>query len=596
MADFSNAKEANGLTVKLWRGERMCLVGMDVKDPEPDFVGHSIEVKSPGSPSFQPLRNRLAFSYDKPIEDAVDGFRNFPSLVAPFQKFRWVHFPHEPKDGTYTYRVTKQHMPRDGALKAGTTVAVDISLEAVTYDDFLDVGFARNFASSQAFEEKYKDHTNIIPAKADAGLSFQKVPGDVYEWLGFEAYDLIMSFLKEVAADETLSLDVFAYDLNEPDIVALLEKTGKRLRAVIDNSGSHAPATSAESQAAKRLAASAGAANIKRMHFNNLQHNKVLIAKKGGKAVKVLFGSTNFSFRGIYIQANNVLVFYAPEAAGLFEDVFERAFRNPAGFAKDPIANKWHLISVPGKPPVRLCFSPHADTDLSLSPVGAAIDQATSSVFFSIAFLYQTKSGPTREAIDRLMNKDVFSYGISDKKSGLTVRKPDGSFGITEFSYLAGIAPPPFKTEWSGGAGIHEHHKFVVTDFSLPSAKVFTGSSNLSPSGEAGNGDNLAMIEDPRVATGYAIEALRIFDHLHFRSVMSDAFDRDRPAAKRAGAAKPVKSTAPSPATAKLPSKTTAMAALTLKKPTAISGKPAWFADYYKPGTQRERDRKLFSS
>jgi phosphatidylserine/phosphatidylglycerophosphate/cardiolipin synthase-like enzyme len=365
---------------------------------------------------------------------------------------------------------------------------------------------------------------------------------------------------------------------------------------VIDNSGSHAPATSAESQAAKRLAASAGAANIKRMHFNNLQHNKVLIAKKGGKAVKVLFGSTNFSFRGIYIQANNVLVFYAPEAAGLFEDVFERAFRNPAGFTKDPIASKWHLVSVPGKPPVHLCFSPHADTDLSLSPVGAAIDQATSSVFFSIAFLYQTKSGPTREAIDRLMNKDVFSYGISDKKSGLTVRKPDGTFGITEFSYLAGIAPPPFKAEWSGGAGIHEHHKFVVTDFSLPSAKVFTGSSNLSPSGEAGNGDNLAMIEDPRVATGYAIEALRIFDHLHFRSVMSDAFDRDRPAAKRAGAAKPVKSTAPSPATAKLPSKTTAMAALTLKKPTAISGKPAWFADYYKPGTQRERDRKLFSS
>ena len=38
------------------------------------------------------------------------------------------------------------------------------------------------------------------------------------------------------------------------------------------------------------------------------------------------------------------------------------------------------------------------------------------------------------------------------------------------------------------------------------------------------------------------------------------------------------------------------LAALTLKKPTAISGKPAWFADYYKPGTQRERDRKLFPS
>jgi hypothetical protein len=194
-----------------------------------------------------------------------------------------------------------------------------------------------------------------------------------------------------------------------------------------------------------------------------------------------------------------------PEAAALFERASELAFQNPAGFGKDRISTKWHLVQVPGKPPVHFCFSPHADTGLSLSPLGTAIDQATSSVFFSIAFLYQTKSGPTREAVDRLMNKNVFSYGISDKQGGLTVKKPDGTFGIVDFNYLAGITPMPFKAEWSGGSGIHEHHKFVVTDFSLPSAKVFTGSSNLSPSGEAGNGDNLVMIEDPRVATSYAI-------------------------------------------------------------------------------------------
>ena len=104
------------------------------------------------------------------------------------------------------------------------------------------------------------------------------------------------------------------------------------------------------------------------------------------------------------------------------------------------------------------------------------------------------------------------------------MKKPDGSFGLVDFNYLAEVTPMPFKAEWSGGKGIHEHHKFVVTDFSLPTARVFTGSSNLSPSGEAKNGDNLVMIEDPRVATSYAIEALRVFDHLHFRSVMSDAF------------------------------------------------------------------------
>jgi hypothetical protein len=613
MGDFVNAKQANGLSVKLWRGERMCLVGMDVDTPEPDLVGFSIEVKSPGSPDFMPLRNRVAFSYDKPVNQAVDGYRNYSSLEAPFQKFRWVHFPYEPKGGTYTYRVTKQHMPSDNVLKAGTAITLDIPLDMVIYDDFLEVGFARNYASSQAYEDRYKGNPNVIPANADDGLKFHKVPGDVYEWLGFEAYDLIMNFLREVAADKTLTLDFFAYDLNEPDIVGLLEQTGHRLRAIIDNSGTHAPASSAESQAAKRLAASAGAKNVKRMHFKNLQHNKVLIAKKNGQPIKVLFGSTNFSFRGIYIQANNALVFHAPEAAALFERAFELAFSKPVGFPKDPISTQWHLVQVANRPPVHFCFSPHDDTNLSLSPLGAAIDQATSSVFFSIAFLYQTKSGPTREAIDRLMKKSVFSYGISDKQGGLAVKKPDGTFGIVDFNYLAGITPMPFKAEWSGGKGIHEHHKFVVTDFSLPSAKVFTGSSNLSPSGEAGNGDNLVMIEDPRVATSYAIEALRIFDHLHFRTVMSDAFGgaakskvaqaTGSKSVRKSGKGKTAKTpakrgtiaAAPSPHAATPPSKASAVAALTLKKPTAISGKPAWFVDFYKAGSQKEHDRKLFS-
>ena len=79
----------------------------------------------------------------------------------------------------------------------------------------------------------------VIPLEADQGLAFQKIPGDVYDWLGFEASQLIFDFLKEVAGDETMFLDFFAYDLNEPSIVDLLEKIGGRLRAILDDSGDH---------------------------------------------------------------------------------------------------------------------------------------------------------------------------------------------------------------------------------------------------------------------------------------------------------------------------------------------------------------------
>ena len=566
MSAFTNAGQVAGLTAKLWRGERMCLIGMDVAHPEPDLVGFSIEVKSPGSASFIPLRNRLNFSYEQPVTVAVNGYRNYLSTRAPFQKFRWMHFPYEPKAGTYRYRVTKRHMPADGRLVAGASITLDIPLDPALYDGFLDVGFTRNFASSQAYADRYGNDPGVIPARADDGLAFVKRPGDVYRWLGFEAYDLLFGFLDQVVGDPSLTLDVMAYDLNEPDVVRRLEQIGHRLRIVIDDSDGHARRGSAESRSATRLRASAGRSRVKRTHWKGLQHHKVLIARRDGQPVKVLLGSTNLSFRGLYVQANNVLVFEGADAASLFGAVFDRAFTDPLHFATDPIARQWHLVQPAGAPPVRFCFSPHTDPDLSLSPVAAAIDQATSSVFFAIAFLYQS-SGTIREAVDRLMRKRVFSYGVSDKRGGLQVRKPDGSIGLVDFAYLAGQAPEPFKTEWSGGPGINQHHKFVVTDFSLPTARVFTGSSNLSPTGERGNGDNLVMIEDPRVATAYAIEALRVFDHLHFRSRMEDALVR-----KKAGDP------------------------LTLAKPTAISGKPPWFAEAYVPGGAAEADRRLFSS
>ena len=59
MSNYTNTVISKSLTLKLWRGERMCLLGMDVTNPEPDFVGFSIEVKSPSSPGFIPLRLSL---------------------------------------------------------------------------------------------------------------------------------------------------------------------------------------------------------------------------------------------------------------------------------------------------------------------------------------------------------------------------------------------------------------------------------------------------------------------------------------------------------------------------------------------------------
>jgi len=167
MNDFEIQDSQSGFSMKLWRGERMCLLGFDVAEPEPDLVGFAIECRSPGSAEFFPLRNRLAFSYDAPVKKAVTGAQKFLSTVAPFQKSRWMHFPYEPRPGMYTYRATKMHMPQDGKLVRGTALELQISLDPVTYNGFLDVGFTRNFASSQVYQEKYGNRADIIPAVAD---------------------------------------------------------------------------------------------------------------------------------------------------------------------------------------------------------------------------------------------------------------------------------------------------------------------------------------------------------------------------------------------------------------------------------------------
>ncbi|AZC37043.1 phospholipase D-like domain-containing protein [Pseudomonas chlororaphis] len=560
MSDFQNAQTVDGFTMKLWRGERMCLIGFDVESPPADLVGFAIECRFPGTDAFKPLPNRIAFAYDQPTHSAVDGQRKYSSLEAPFQKFRWIHVPHEVEQGTFTYRSRMMHMANDGQLVPGTAIELAIDLDPISYEGILDIGFTRGFTSSQAFRDrvpagvKVNDYgKSLIPSKTKDGLDHPKTETAMYQWLGFEAVSMIFAVLDEVLQQPDTSLDVFAYDLNEPEILAKMEALGDRLRIIIDDAGDHAAADSCETRAAKRLVASAGAERVRRSHFNGLQHHKVLIARRNGKPYQVLCGSTNFSFRGCYVQNNNALLFKHPEVAELFGRVFEAGFNDPKNFEASDLAQKWHVIetataTAPG-PRLHFCFSPHDHSELSLSPIGGAIDQA----------------------ISRLYKRPVFNYGVTDKASGMDVIKPDGTSAEVDFAYLAKYAPEPFRSEWSGGTGISVHNKFVVTDFNLPSAKVFTGSSNLSISGEEKNGDHLILIEDQKIAVVYAIQALLIFDHLHFRSLMQKAFTgADETQGKQ-----------PPP--------------LLLKKPTAISGQPAWFEAYYAEGSQKQGDRQLFS-
>jgi phosphatidylserine/phosphatidylglycerophosphate/cardiolipin synthase-like enzyme len=57
-----------------------------------------------------------------------------------------------------------------------------------------------------------------------------------------------------------------------------------------------------------------------------------------------------------------------------------------------------------------------------------------------------------------------------------------------------------------------------VIDFDTPEARVYLGSYNFSRPADVSNGENLLLFRDRRIATAFAIEALRIYDHYAFRA------------------------------------------------------------------------------
>ncbi|MCB9869762.1 MAG: phospholipase [Planctomycetes bacterium] len=556
-------------TLRIHRGDGMVLLAMNWKKGRPpnDFVGFAIEYREPQGSKFYALKNRLTF----PLADGAIDPNAKSTLRAPIQKFRWVHFPRNAElAGEFTYRVTPVFMNAADELSYGESQTAALELRRDTYPGKLNIAFTRGFVSSQAFVDRFQQHgpiSKLLPAKADKGLTFVPTHVDsatALAWMGFEARSAILEVLDQAIADKKAEVRVVAYDLNEPEVVARLEKLGKRLKVLIDDSAHHADANSPESKAAKRLEKSAGEANVRRQHMGGLQHNKTIVVH-GPKTKAAVCGSTNFTWRGLYVQSNHAVVVRGKKATKPFRDAFDAYWANStaSGFGGAAPAG-WTKLDL-GSIDARVTFSPHDATNAQLDAVAADVGKAKSSLLYSLAFLHQTP-GPMRDAIKALTkNAKRFVYGVSDRKTkdGLDVQVPGGNVSPVYAAALTGSkVPEPFKSEPTGGAGNRMHHKFVVVDFDKPSARVWFGSYNFSSAADRKNGENLLLIRDRRVAVSFMIEALRIFDHYHFRVTQAES----KKARKK----------------------------LFLARPPRKSGENPWWLEHW-TDPRKVRDRKLFA-
>lgn len=579
---------ANGnFTLRAYRGDAKTLLAFNLagKSAAKNLAGFTIQVQPGGQPAYY-LFNEL--QYQDPSKHAQDPKEPARSSInAPIHKFRWLHVPGSVHQGTqpffgpYAYTVTPRYFDGKGSMqpldpKLGASVTVQV---AGYQKQGVTLGFTRGYTQSQAFVHHFGLQALIQPKKHDLVYDTAQKSGvnaagqaytfaDEYQWLGFTARQNLFEVLQQVLADPGLRLDLFAYDLNEPDFCADLLKLArqKRLRVILDNASLHhnKALSTPEDQFEKQFKAAAGADYIKRGKFGRYAHDKVLIVRAAGAgstqggpqwgtAKRVLTGSTNFSVTGLYVNSNHILVFEDPVVAADYAGVFDEAWSTGVAlgpFAKSAWAAKPYTFTSSQTPKTVITYSPHEHPYAVqlMKDVAARIQaegkrpKGQGSVLFAVMQIDgpQKKQGSSSSAVSPSsnavytalnnlhQNPNIFSYGISDAPEGVYLYPVGKTTGVLVTGKPSSTRlPPPFNQVPNiGGFGHQVHHKFVVCGFNGPEPVVYCGSSNLAEGGESNNGDNLLAIYDGDIATVFAIEALSLVDHFNFLDSMATGSSR----------------------------------------------------------------------
>ena len=546
----------NSFTLKAYVGDNKTLLAFNFASQAgaKNLAGFTISCQPPGQTAYY-LFNELQFQ--DPSKHAQVAAENPKStLNAPIQKFRWTHVPgtnHQglnPAIGNYRYTVTPRYFDAKQSMQAlDASLSASVAVPVGPFKkDSLSLGFTRGYMQSEAFAHHFGINTMIEPAgnplqfvtSAQAGTNNGQIVtfDEIYTWMGSTARQQIFSVLNQVLNDASLHLDVFAYDLNEPDIVKILLQLAAQGRAcvILDNSTEHhSPDNSKpEDQFTTLFSKQAKApAAIQRGCFNRYSHDKILIVSKNGAAMQVLTGATNFSVNGLYVNANHVLVFNDATVAQQYAKVFAQASqvlkefptksaRAAAAFASTPFATKPFDAQPPNVPEMNVTFAPHtaADTQKILDAITARIKQEGDAEHGSVLFAVMQLSNSNTPVYDELntihTTQSIFSYGISDAPEGTYLHSAGSKTGVLVTGKPSRVTLPPPFDQVPSPPGHEIHDKFVVCGLNGTDPVVYCGSSNFATGGEQQNGDNLLEIHDSDVATAFAIEALLLVDHYAF--------------------------------------------------------------------------------
>ncbi len=536
------------VTARAYRSPTLVLLAMDWPDgaSRPDFLGFTIR-RTPGFLDFHTgvvaassfLPNRISFTGPPP-----DGQPDFPSDVAPIQKFMWwdARIDGSNAGDVLTYEIT----PVCGTPAALQPIDADMFSLSVVLPPHVEFGigswFNRAVMSSQAFARKLKSF-NVPPDTLTPAEALE-----LRQWLANGMEAPLPDFVSTAGAAVDSIVGAIYHLTDKIWIIPALANAmaGKTIGLVFDADD---PAVTADAQSAL-----AQVQFFPRTRLN-IMHNKFLVAGKSlddapqAEPKKLTCGSANYTTQGLTSQANLVHTFDSPELARLFYDRYELLKTNPTKANTTKNVGWSQTVSV-GDAGVRVFFSPEKGSpggpSISIETIVASIHAARSSVIFC---LFIPTDEQLRQACFAVGDAGKMMFGLvnriarteptvtttaagnvpADELAALELfhRSRDQKDVIGAEFFNAALTPAGFATEINIFPGdsppsfppVIVHHKFVVIDAETDSSVIYTGSANMSGNSVFNNDENLLEIKgSPRLAQIYLAEFLRLYEHYRARA------------------------------------------------------------------------------
>jgi hypothetical protein len=528
----------------------LVLLAMDWPDGETrqDFLGFQIR-RTPGfldlntgvPAASSMLPNRVSFTGPPP-----EGAPDFPSDVAPIQKFMWwdARLDGSNAGDTLTYEIT----PVCGAADDLQPIAADTLSLAVVLPNHVEFGigtwFNRAVMSSQAFSRKLKSF-NVPPAQLTAAQALE-----LRQWLANGMETPVPDFVGPAAAAFDSVVGAIYHLTDQVWIIPALQAAmaTKSIGLVFDADD---PAVSAAAQATLTQVTFFPRDKLEIMHNKFLVAGDQLQNAPQAVAKRLTCGSANYTTEGLTSQANLVHTFESSALARLYFDRFELLKNNPnkAGTTKNV---GWSPTVSIGDAGVRVFFSPEKGStsagspSVSIETIVANIHAARSSVVFC---LFTPTDLQLRQACFAVGDAGKMMFGLvnriartephvtpgptghipADQLAALELfhRSRDNMDTIGAEFFSAALTPAGFETEINIFPGENPppfppviiHHKFIVIDAETDAPVIYTGSANMSGNSVFNNDENLLEIKgSPRLAQIYLAEFLRLYEHYRARA------------------------------------------------------------------------------